>query len=397
MWKTFDPQGANLDWDVIAAAIPQSGAMKSCIQDAVFHAEGDVWTHTRMVTEQMIANPATAGLSADRRRGLILAAIFHDVAKPATAETIFDPDLARIRVTHHNHSKMGARDAWVNLWKAGVDIETRLQVFSLISWHQRPFHLFKRNDARNDIARFSAVGVWRELIMLARADNHGRISPNSDDTDEILQLLELQCEEEGVLDAEWAFGSPAARTRVCRGDNDSLFFTPQEPVGSQVIVMSAPPGSGKDTYIQRVLGDVPMISLDQVRGELDLAADKNQGRVIQAAYEKARDHLRRKAPFVWNATGMSKMMRDKIVGLALQYDAHVEIHALDCPHELMLKQNRERQASVPESAIADMLLKWEPPMAGEAHAVKWIDARTFDLVHRPEMPSASAPQAQIRT
>jgi hypothetical protein len=29
--------------------------MRGCAQDAVFHAEGDVWIHTRMVCEAMAA------------------------------------------------------------------------------------------------------------------------------------------------------------------------------------------------------------------------------------------------------------------------------------------------------------------------------------------------------
>jgi Predicted kinase len=378
-WNAIDPRGS-LDWDAIARAIPQSEAMKTCIQDPVFHAEGDVFEHTVRVTEELLADPEFGELDETSQRVLVLAAIFHDVAKPATRKEEFDPTLGRARVTHHGHSNMGARDAWLNLWKAGVPLDVRLRVFALIAWHQRPFHIFNQDDPRPELARFSAVGRWRELIMLARADNKGRIAPNTAETDETMQLLRLMCQEEGVLDTEWPFGNDAARTAICRKNSESLFFAPQEPAGSRVIVMSAPPGSGKDTYIAKQLSGLPIVSMDQIRIDMGIKASDEQGSVAQAAFEQARFHLRRQQPFVWNATGTSRLMRDKLIGLCLDYDAHVSIHALDCPYELMLKRNRDRRARVPEDAIDRMLLKWEPPLPGEAHAISWIDSRTFEPV-----------------
>lgn len=392
-WNTFDLH-APLDWDAIAHGIPQAEAMKSCIQDSVFHAEGDVWTHTSLVTEALIADPEFADLDETSQRILVLAAIFHDVAKPATRKEEFDPTLGRVRVTHHGHSSMGARDAWLNLWKAGVPLDLRLRVYALIAWHQKPFHIFKKSDPRLEIAQFSAIGRWRELIMLARADNKGRISPNTADTDEVLQLLHLMCEEEGVLDNEWPFGNDAGRTAICRKNSDSLFFAPPEPAGSRVIVMSAPPASGKDTYISKILAGLPVVSMDQIRTEMGVKAEDEQGAVAQAAFEQARKHLRKQEPFVWNATGTSKLMRDKVVALCLDYDAHVEIHALDCPHDVMMKRNRTREARVPDAAIEAMLLKWEPPMAGEGHQVTWIDAITLEPRSQPD---ASAPSPTLST
>jgi len=382
-WNTFDLH-VPLDWDRIAAAIPQSEAMRACIQDEIFHGEGDVFVHTTLVTEALIADPEFQDLDETSQRVLVLAAIFHDVAKPATRKEEYDPALGRVRVTHHGHSNMGARDAWLSLWKSDVPLDIRLRVFALIAWHQKPFHIFNQKDPRLEIARFSTVGNWRELIMLARADNRGRIAPNTEETDETMQLLRLMCEEEGVLDGEWSFGNDAARTAICRKNSDSLFFTPQEPAGSHVIVMSAPPGSGKDTYITKMFSGMPVVSMDHLRIDMGVKAEDNQGSVVQAALEQARSHLRKREPFVWNATGTSKLMRDKIIALCLGYDAHVAIHALDCPYDTMIKRNREREARVPEEAINAMLLKWEPPMAGEAHDVIWIDAITYEAKQRIE-------------
>lgn len=379
LWQEI-ATNAHLDWDQIAKLIPQSDSMKSCVQDAVFHAEGDVWTHTQMVTEHLQASHDFVAMPHNRQQVLLIAAILHDVAKPATRRVVFDDDLGRDRVTHHGHSRMGARDAWVILWRAGVPLDVRMDVYALIEAHQRPFHVFKKRDPRLDLARFSAVGSWRELLTLARADNRGRVSPNSADTVEALNLLEAMCEEEGVLESEWPFGNAAQRTNCVRGNGDGLFFTPQEPAGSRVTILSGIPGSGKDTYAQRRLGDVPVVSFDTTRGDMRVDWEGNQGRVVQATFEQAKKMLRRKEPFIWNAVGITRMMRDKIASLSLQYDAHVAIHAIDCPPILADKRNRARREPVSDEVIERMLLKWEPPMPGEAHDLIWIDAESFEPI-----------------
>ena len=51
-WKEFE--GASLD-DILAWAEsqPWCRAMADCPQDAEWHREGDVWTHTKMVCQQL--------------------------------------------------------------------------------------------------------------------------------------------------------------------------------------------------------------------------------------------------------------------------------------------------------------------------------------------------------
>jgi predicted kinase len=84
-------------------------------------------------------------------------------------------------------------------------------------------------------------------------------------------------------------------------------------------------------------------------------------------------HLRARQPFVWNATNITRLTRDRVVELCLDYDAHVEIHALDTPADRVLAQNRQRQTSVPESVIERLIEKWEPPSVMEAHALQWVE------------------------
>ncbi len=370
-WSTFGAD-MRIDWAAVEAAFPYVPAMRVCIQDAVFHAEGDVWTHTRMVAEALLADPGFLALPPRRRTVLALAALWHDVAKPDTRQVeIAD---GRERVTHHGHSRRGAVASWNGLWRAGVPRDIRLAVFALIMAHQRVFHAFRRDDLRAELARFSVTGSWHELVMLAKADNRGRIASNTRETEDELELVRLAAEDHGCLHAPWAFASDQARVRFARTGADSLFYDPPAPKGARMVLLCGLPGAGKDTYAARVLRDLPQVSLDRLRDTLDVAPEDELGGVALAALEETRQHLRAKRPFVFNATNLTRDRRSRLIDLALAYDAEVEIHAFDPPEPVLRRRNRERKAAVPDKVIDRMIDKWEPPTLLEAHRMLWVDA-----------------------
>ncbi len=361
-----------IDWMALEAAFPGAKAMRACPQDAVFHAEGDVWTHTRMVTEEMLAAPRYHALAEERRAAVLLAALLHDIGKPDTTEIGWDETLQRERISQPGHSRLGARVAWTLLWEAGVPREVRERVYWLIFWHQRPFHLFGASNALRRAVGFSLVGRWQELLILANADNRGRICPTCDETAETLELLRLWLEEEGILDHPWPFANDESRMQYLEKPDRSLHYTAQAATGSRVVMLCGLPGSGKDTYAQKAFADWPQVSLDAVRSDLKIAPTDNQGAVFQETQQRAHILLRRKQDFVWNATNLTVSLRSKVISLLRLYDAHVEIHALDRPLADILRQNKDREAVVPEAVIRRMVGKYEPPSLMEAHGVEWV-------------------------
>jgi len=375
------PVGEALNWPAIWANVPWAEAMGDCIQDPEFHAEGDVKLHTQMVIEAAREHPEMAEMSSFRRRAILLAALLHDVAKPLTRAVEPWPARGFDRVTHKGHSLKGATMAWGLLWRLGVDVPTRERVFALCAWHQRVFHLLSQADPREQLIRFSQLAPWHDLIVLAEADNRGRTSVHCPKTETELEIVRLYAEEQGVLDSPWDFSNDEARVIFGRETGKSAYYDPPMPAGSRVILLSGLPGSGKDTYAARALAGLPQISLDALREE-----ESEEGTVIQLAKEKAREFLRRKEPFVWNATTTTKMLRDRFIALARSYDAHVSIHALDTPYKRVMLQNRERKACVPMAVMQRFIEKWEPPTPLEAHEVLWIGPdykpqRAFASVH----------------
>ena len=80
-----------LEW---AATQSWAIAMSQCMQDAQWHAEGDVWTHTQMVCRELEWLSDWHALDRNAQLLLMLTALFHDAGKPAT--TAFDAEAASI-------------------------------------------------------------------------------------------------------------------------------------------------------------------------------------------------------------------------------------------------------------------------------------------------------------
>jgi tRNA nucleotidyltransferase (CCA-adding enzyme) len=72
-------------------------ALQECPQDPEWHPEGDVWTHTLLVTDAAASIAGRDGLVDDDRGVLVLAALTHDLGKPET--TVVDG--CRVRSPGH--------------------------------------------------------------------------------------------------------------------------------------------------------------------------------------------------------------------------------------------------------------------------------------------------------
>ena len=147
----------------------------------------------------------------------------------------------------------------------------------------------------------------------------------------------------------------------------SLF---QEP-GSRVIVMSGLPASGKNTWVEKHHPRLPVVSFDDARTALGLKHGKNEGQVGDYAEERARELLRKGEPFVWNATHLSKLMREKTLNLLYKYHAQVELVYLEQARKELLRRNGQRDTSLSNKKLQAMLWNWEIPLPMEAHTVRY--------------------------
>jgi predicted kinase len=152
-------------------------------------------------------------------------------------------------------------------------------------------------------------------------------------------------------------------------DPDYLAF---DDTNCEVIVMSGLPGAGKDHWITTNAPDWPVVSLDVIRREMKFATRENQGPVVARARESAREYLRRKQSFIWNATNISRQMREHCISLCAAYNARVRIVYVEAGAERLAEQNGAREFNVPPDVINRLLARWEPPDLTEAHQVELI-------------------------
>lgn len=115
----------------------------------------------------------------------------------------------------------------------------------------------------------------------------------------------------------------------------------------------------------------PVISLDGIRRELKIKPTDAQGTVIQQARERAKQFLRKKESFIWNATNLTRDIRQRQVSLFEQYGARVKIIYLETDECTRIQRNSSREDSVPEDVAQKLLSKTEPPDAIEAQIVEW--------------------------
>ena len=132
-------------------------------------------------------------------------------------------------------------------------------------------------------------------------------------------------------------------------------------------LMSGLPGSGKDTWLTNNRGDLPVVSLDGIRGQLDVEATDNQGPVIQTARDRCRELLRAGQSFAFSATNLIRQTRKRWIDLFADYRARIEAVYVEPQFETILAQNKRRDRPVPEGVIRDLAAKVEPPNWTEVH------------------------------
>ncbi len=355
--------------------------MKQTLQSPKFHGEGDVYTHTMMVCEALKSLPEYNELNEVQQNILYHAALMHDVGK------IYTSILENNEWHAPNHALKSSKIAREVLFKdmniGGIDILMRRRetVCTLIRYHSFPAHAIEYDDGFFGTLKMHRIAAnsllmpdfsIKMLCILAKADTLGRIC---DDQDEVLEKIEFCKElaiEEGCYEGCYNFPSEYTRRLFLSGKPIWKDSEQYDRTWGTVYMMCGLPGVGKDYTIKKMLSDIPMVSLDEIRKKNKVKATDNQGAVANAAKEFAKDHLRKHESFVWNATNLTPQMREQLIELFESYGANVKIIYVESSYDTLSKQNKNRTAVVPQDVIDNMLKKMVPPLMTEARNVSWI-------------------------
>ncbi len=154
---------------------PELEVLSGVPQDEVWHPEGDVEAHTYLTVDR--ARELIDDLDYPRQVAVMLAALCHDLGKPATTELVE----GRIRSRGHDEAGVAPTESFLDRLKIytldGYDV--RAQVIALVREHLKPGEFYKKRDEVGEGA-FRRLARRCELDLLyrvAKADSLGRNAP----------------------------------------------------------------------------------------------------------------------------------------------------------------------------------------------------------------------------
>ncbi|MDN3582965.1 AAA family ATPase [Mucilaginibacter flavus] len=366
MWTISE----NKDWNQLESGFEWVSRMKDVPQDAIYHAEGNVAIYTQMVLVALTAEPAFLLLDTQEQEILWAAALLHDVEKYNT--TVLEDDG---RITSNGHARKGAMAARQILYRdVPAPLSIREQVVGLVRYHGLPLWIFEKPDPAKALIMASMEVNTMWLALLARADVLGRICVDKEEMLFKIDCFEAFCREQNCWGTPRGFETDDALMYYMQHDDAYPDYVPFDQATFEVILMSGLPGAGKNTFIQKHYADLPVVSLDDIRNEWGISpTDKTgNGRVIQEAKERARIFLRKQIGFVWNATNTTRQMRQQLTDLFITYKARVKIVYVEAPYAHLHRQNKNREAAVPDAVLEKLIDKLEVPALWEAHVVEYV-------------------------
>lgn len=171
---------------VLRQLFPELYKLTLSIQDSIFHPEKDpyghhtVWAHTLITVDQSRRLAAHFRLDEQRALTLVLAALFHDVGKPDTAQWEFKK--GRMVITNNGHDIASSKIVKKILHRLKIfhwnEYNLRRMIPILIRCHHRASELWQNQDVitKKAFNRLAAdvEGEIELMVYLDAADRAGR-------------------------------------------------------------------------------------------------------------------------------------------------------------------------------------------------------------------------------
>jgi putative nucleotidyltransferase with HDIG domain len=368
---------SEIDWELIQSEIfyPFASRLENTNQEPKWHGEGNVLNHTKMVLDKFISLDEYQELDEKDKLIVFLAALFHDIGKIVCTKNIDG------EITSYNHGIVGSVMLREYLWKdLGLAGNERYQQFReaiclLVRYHSTPIHSYDNLEKR--IIKLSLNSSLTSdfklslLAILAKADALGRIGEEYDEHLFNIELFNYKAKIYNCENEAFKFQDSYTKYQYLVNDNVWAYNQLYDKTFGTIILLCGLPGTGKDTYINNNYPNMPVISLDDIRSEYNISPTENQSRVYEIAKERAKVYLRNKKEFIWNATNLTNLVRNKQLNLFHGYNFKVKIIFLETDLDTNLSRNKSRKRVVDEKVIYKMLSNINMPEAFEAEEVEW--------------------------
>lgn len=370
------PNNNIINWELIENEIlkPFVEKLENTQQEYIYHQEGNVLIHTKMVCEALIKLEEYNKLNKRKQLELFLAALFHDLGKTVCTKI----EDGKIVSPHHavTGSLMVREYFWKELKYSGTkEYQTiRETICILIKYHSKPIFIFDEErqiikiSLNNNLTNDFSIEM---LYILSKADILGRIGNDQKNQLEKIEICRMNAENLNCYDKAFVFNNTHTKIEYVSGSNIWYNETLYDNTYGEVILICGLPGTGKDTYIKKNYPSLDVISLDDIRRELNIDPNDEQGQVYNIGKEKAKEYLRQKKSFIWNATNLTNLIRQKQIKLFHNYHASVRIVFLETSYENNIERNENRKHIVPQHIIDRMLRNLMIPEDYEAEIVEW--------------------------
>lgn len=325
-------------------------------QNPKYHGEGNVYIHTENVCDELLKLMEWNELTARQKVILYLSALFHDIGKISCTK------VEEGEIVSPKHAVKGAKLFRELVYKEyaqrySIDFQTREQIAALIKYHGLPLLFMDKDDLEYNLIKTGECLDMNLLYLLSKADLLGR---ECGDKEELLNKIEYFKEysiEIGCFYSKKVFRNQYTRFKYFNSKNTRYDDEVFDVTTFEVIVMVGLPLSGKDTYIKENLSYMNVISLDNIREEFNVSPRDDSSKIAMIAKDRAKEYLRLKQPFVWNATNIIRDTRKKLSDLFSAYGARVKFIYIEAPYKELISRNRTRDRSVPVKVLNNMIHK----------------------------------------
>lgn len=369
-----EPPSWELNWEHLESEFAWFQELRDCPLDQPLYGVSDnVLTQTRMVCEALVSNPKWRMLPAVERSILFAAALLRDIARPQC--TMVDPDG---QISCRGHQRRGMHKARLILWDDtwfqanSVPFLVREMIVNLIRYAGLPVHCLDQTDPTRLVIQASQTVRCDWLALLSEADSeHCQPAYKAERLDQIELFREL-CRDYDCLSRPFTFASDHSRFVYFRSEPGKLPYAAYDTTRFEVVLLVGLPAAGKDTWVLNCAENLPVISLDALRCNLDISPEDNQGTVVSAAKAQAREYLRGQQPFVWNATNIMAARRSQLIDLFSAYQARIRIVYVEASLQTVVRRNAQRESVVPTQVIYKFASKLDIPSRTEAHTIHYV-------------------------
>jgi len=369
--------------------------LKKTEQDPEWHAEGDVHIHTDMVLTELYLLMDEITLSGAERQSLILSALLHDIGKTVCTKRVLKEGVERVRSPkHENHGR-----SYLSFKLIALDLpfEVVWTILNLVGEHDKPKLMSIKNLDQHHYFKTARQSNLKLLYLLEVADMKGRTCNDLAKQMGFLEEFKMFSEEHGIWDSQRSVKNELSMYLSGVSESTQHYIhckavhqlesgrinLASEAIGTtyehrndhpHLIVLCGPSGLGKSSWITKNYPGYDVVSLDELRAELNGSREsqKNKGKVLQESKERVKQSLRKRAGIIFDATNLRKDFRASLFRLGEDYHALVTLIFFMSPEEVIRKNNKNRKCVVPEKIIDKQIRNFEFPLLEESHEFKVI-------------------------